>query len=150
MDRTPRVDRRTALRRTACASAASIFALAGCVSLEVPTEPASGSNVHGEFTLGAKTSGWHGVAPEEITEERNPELRMLPGKSVELTLENLDGEPHKLVIEDSGGNTLVESPELAERGESRTVTFEADQEMTSYLCEYHSVKMRGDMLVTTY
>lgn len=150
MTRPPRNDRRTFLKRTAGVSAASLSALGGCLNFSLPKSPASGAFKHRKYTLGAKASGWEGIAPELIRDERNPELSMEPGKTIEITWTNLDGKPHKLIIEDSLGNTLRQSPTISRRGKTHTVTFRAKQRMTTYRCQYHPVQMYGEMLVTQY
>jgi plastocyanin len=71
-----------------------------------------------------------------------------PGTTIELTWENFDGKRHKFVIQNSLGETLVESAESASPGEMQTVTFEASQEMTTYLDPRYPVQMRGELLVT--
>lgn len=147
MDRTLATDRRTAMK---LAAGTSLSALAGCTNLEIRTRPPSGESAAESFELGAESSGWRGVAPEQIRGSHNPVLRMKPGSSVELTWRNLDGERHRFVVEDSNGHTLVESEESSERGATVTVTFEASQEMTTYLDPYHRVYTIGEMLVTPY
>lgn len=147
MARTPPPTRRSVLK---LAAGASVSALAGCTTLQVTGNEPSGEDPTTAFELGAKSGGWVGLAPSQIEGTRNPILRMTPGTSIELTWENLDGEVHQFVIRDSLGETLVESRTSAERGARRTVTFEADQAMTTYLDPRHEVIMRGEMLVTTH
>lgn len=144
MDRTLPMDRRTAARLLA---GASVTALTGCTRLRV-TNPASGVRSATTFRLNAKSGGWRGVAPEQIRDERNPILRLPPSATVELTWENLDGKRHRFVVEDSAGRTLVESAASSTKGETRTVTFQASQEMTTYLDPAYPVQMRGEILVT--
>lgn len=146
------MDRRTMLKLIASGSTASFPTLAGCVNVRftVPPDPASGAYSHEAYTLGAKATGWRGIAPEEVRSELNPELKFRPGKSIRLQWKNLDSARHKVVIEDSLGNTLYESEELSHRGETRTMTFGSSQEMTTYRCPYHPVQMRGNVLCTEY
>lgn len=150
MTRTPGVDRRRFLRRAAAASAPSLAALSGCITFNLPKNPASGSREHRRFVLGARQSGWLGIAPDSIREERNPELSMVPGRPVEITVRNIDGRRHQFVIENSLGKSLHEFPELTERGQAITRTVEPTQEMTTYLCDHYPVQMRGAMLVTRF
>lgn len=138
--------RRTVVKH---AAVASLAALSGCASLRIETRAASGAEADTTFRLGAQASGWKGLAPEQIRDERNPILRMTPGSTVEVSWVNLDGKAHRFAIEDSTGTTLVESEESAAQGATRTVTFEATQEMTTYLDPGYSVLMRGDLIVVT-
>lgn len=146
------MNRRTMLRYIASGSITSFSALAGCVNVRftVPPDPASGAYSREAYTLGAKTTGWRGIAPEEIRSELNPELKFRPGKSIRLRWTTLDSARHKVVIENSLGDTLYESEELSTRDETRTMTFESSQEMTTYRCQYHPVQMRGDVLCTEH
>lgn len=143
MDSSLSTDRRTAARLV---GAASLTALSGCAGLRL-TNPASGVSSDTTFRLGAEAGGWTGRAPEQILDERNPVLRLPPSETVELTWENVDGKRHRLVVEDSGGRTLVESAASSTRGETRSVTFEARREMTTYLDPAYPVQMRGEILV---
>ena len=144
MDRSLRADRRTAVR---FAGVASLTALTGCAGLRF-TSPASGVSSARRFELGAETGGWMGRVPEQIQDERNPILRLPPSGTVDLTWVNLDGKRHRFAVEDSGGRTLVKSAASSTRGETRTVSFEASQEMTTYLDPVYPVQMRGEILVT--
>lgn len=139
------------LKLTASGSAAFLSALAGCVNITIPSKPpASGAYSHEEYTIGAKKTGWRGIAPKEIRDDLNPELKFRPGKSIRLRLKNLDGARHKIVIENSLEETLHESKTVSSRGETWTLTFESTQEMTTYLCPYYSVQMRGTVLCTEH
>lgn len=142
------VDRRTVVKLAAGASVAPLSAVAGCGGVGFTINPASGAAADTQFTLGARTGGWHGIAPDQIRGERNPILRMPPGATIELTWENLDGKPHRFVIEDSLGHPLVESSGSSARGVTRTVSFEATQQMTTYLDPRYPVYMRGELLVS--
>lgn len=147
MARTPPTDRRSVLK---LAAGASLSALAGCTNLRVTMTEPSGEHANGAFELGAHSGGWKGLAPEQVEGDKNPILRMAPGDRIELTWRNLDDEPHQFVVEDSTGERLVESAVTEEQGATRTVTFEAAQEMTTYLDPHQHVLMRGEMMVTSY
>lgn len=139
------------LKLTASGSAASLSPLAGCVNISIPTKPpASGAFSHEEYTLGAKATGWRGIVPKEIRDELNPELKFRPEKTIRLRWKILDSARHKIVIENSLGETLHESEPVSGRGETQTLTFESTQEMTIYLCPYHPVQMRGVILCTEH
>ncbi|UPM45169.1 cupredoxin domain-containing protein [Halocatena salina] len=146
------MDRRTMLKFLASGSVASFASVSGCINVRftVPPDPASGAYSHESYTLGAKTTGWRGIAPDEIRSELNPELKFRPGKTIRLRWTVLDGTRHKIIIENSVGKTLYESKENSDRGETRTITFESSQEMTTYYCPYHPIQMRGDVLCTDY
>lgn len=144
MTRVLTADRRAAMKFVA----ASISGLTGCSSLRVTTNSASTASDNTEFKLGARRSGWEGIAPEQYRGNRNPLLRMAPGVLINLTWENLDGKRHRLDIEDSLGRKLVQSTESSQSGDTRTVTFRASEEMTTYLDPQYPVYMRGELLVT--
>ncbi|ADB60875.1 blue (type 1) copper domain protein [Haloterrigena turkmenica DSM 5511] len=97
--------------------------------------------------LGGETSGWQGVAPDDIAGETNPTLELEAGTTYELTWENLDGQPHNFVIESEGGEQLERTDLLMEQGETQTLEFEATSEMAEYYCEPHSATMRGEISV---
>ena len=138
------------LRLVGGGSAATLSSLAGCFNFNTPENPASGAFSHEEYTLGAKMTGWRGIAPEEINGELNPELKFRPGKSIRVRFENLDGVRHKLVIENSMEDTLEESAVSSKKGETVSMTFESSQQMTTYICPYYSVQMTGSVLCTKY
>lgn len=140
------VDRRRYLK---VAGTAALVPLAGCTLPVIKTNPASSAYPHRRFVIGAEASAWRGIEPEEVADERNPTLHLLPGKTTRIVWRNLDGKRHKLVVEDSMENVLHESDVSTERGETHTLTMEVTQEMTTYLCEFHEVSMRGDILVST-
>ncbi|MBX0296746.1 hypothetical protein [Haloarcula nitratireducens] len=140
------MDRRTVLTLT---TGASLSILSGCTNLRITPVQPSGEHANTEFKLGAHSGGWEGLAPKQIEGKRNPILRTAPEQSIRLTWKNLDGSPHRFAIENSIGETLVESEESSERGATRTVTFESAQEMTTYLDPLNPVTMRGELLVTS-
>lgn len=144
------MNRRTVLNHIASGSILSLSALSGCINFTIPTEPASGAFSHDTYTLGAKTTGWRGIEPKEVRNELNPILTFRPGASIRLRWTTLDSARHKIVFENSRGETLYESKELSRHGETRTMTFEATQELTTYFCLYHPVQMRGEVLCTRH
>lgn len=150
MVRNASTSRRGLLKLAASGSVATLSSLAGCFNFNTPKNPASGAFSHREYTLGAKTTGWRGIEPEEVNGELNPELKFRPGKSIRVRWKNLDGVRHTFVIEDSLGRTLEESKPASERGETRSLTFESTQEMTTYICPSHAVQMTGSILCTKY
>ncbi|WP_238709603.1 PQQ-dependent sugar dehydrogenase [Natronorubrum halophilum] len=97
--------------------------------------------------LGGETSGWVGVAPDDIADEENPTLELEEGTAYELTWENLDGQAHNFVIEGSDGEELERTELMTEQGETQTLEFEATSEMAEYYCEPHAGTMRGEISV---
>ncbi|WP_339103510.1 PQQ-dependent sugar dehydrogenase [Haloterrigena salinisoli] len=97
--------------------------------------------------LGGETSGWQGVAPDDIEGETNPTLELEAGTTYEVTWENLDGQPHNFVIESGEGEELERTELMMQQGETQTLEFEATSEMAEYYCEPHSATMRGDISV---
>lgn len=150
MVRPPSTSRRGLLKFAASGSVATLSSLAGCFNFNAPENPASGAFSHQHYTLGAETTGWRGIEPEEINGELNPELTFRPGKSIRIRWKNLDGVRHKFVIQDSTDHTLEESKSATQRGATRTIRFESKQEMTTYVCPDHSIQMTGSILCTKY
>ena len=141
-----RLTRRRALQALA---GAATTAVSGCVKVDTSlNDPPFGPDEVAEYRLGAITSAWMGLEPSLIEQLRNPTFELVPGQEVEITWVNLDGNPHQLLIEDGTGDVLIESAVTRTEGATRTVRFQARQEMVEYLCDFHPVKMRGAMLVT--
>lgn len=63
------------------------------------------------------------------------------GEDYTLTWTNEDGQPHNFVIEDEGGEHLVETESISEG--SQTVEFTATEGMAEYYCSVHPQSMRG-------
>ena len=143
-----RLTRRRALQALAGATTAG---LAGCIKVDASiNEPPYGPGDVASYRLGATTSAWMGLAPPVIENLRNPTIEVLPGQEVEITWVNLDGNRHKFLIEDGTGDVLVESEATTTEGATRTVRFEARQEMVEYVCEFYPVQMHGTLLVTSH
>ncbi len=135
-DTEPALSRRNVLRSSAALSVAG-FALPGAAQEEgLPTE----------IRLGARISGWVGIEPDAIADERNPTLQLVQGETYTLTWENLDGAGHNFSIESEDGEEQFVSTEIvAGAGETQTVEFTAEEGMANYYCEPHPVSMRGDI-----
>ncbi len=88
---------------------------------------------------------WYGIAPEEIEGEENPTLEFEDGEAYELVWINADGAEHELVLESDDGEELEESDSSETGGETVSVTFEADEDVTEYYCAFHPESMRGDV-----
>jgi len=116
-----RLSRRTVLKSSAALTAAGLAPTVGAQEA-FPSE----------IELGGRTSGWIGQSPDEITDERNPTLRLEAGQEYTLTWENLDGAQHNFNIEDEGGNDLVSTDLFSESGETQTVEFTAEEAMAEY------------------
>jgi len=121
-----RLSRRTVLKSSAALTAAGLAPTVGAQEA-FPSE----------IELGGRTSGWIGQSPDEITDERNPTLRLEAGQEYTLTWENLDGAQHNFNIEDEGGNDLVSTDLFSESGETQTVEFTAEEAMAEYYCGPH-------------
>ena len=147
MGSTRRLTRRRALGTLA---GGALTASAGCLELDTSAlrSPPFGPNEIAAYRVGATTGAWVGLEPPIIAQLRNPTLEFAPGQRVEITWVNLDGNPHQFLVEDSTGNVLVRSEVTTTEGATRTVTFEARQEMVEYVCDFHPVQMRGVILVT--
>jgi plastocyanin len=97
------------------------------------------------IVLGGRTSYWLGLTPSPIEGEQNPTLKLREGEQYRLVWVNLDGMRHELHLEDDEGN-VVHRTEAAERvGATRSVTFEADESLAGYRCEYHPEQMVGSV-----
>ncbi|WP_232702872.1 PQQ-dependent sugar dehydrogenase [Halobacterium wangiae] len=101
-----------------------------------------------EFRLGGEIGGWQGQTPASIEGVNNPTLELQDGQEYSIVWENLDGQPHNVVVVDADGNQLVRSDIVTEQGATQTVTFTATTEMTEYLCEVHPNTMVGGVSVT--
>lgn len=146
--RPTRSTRSTRRRALAAVASSGLAALAGCGSLPARVSVETERNSFEVFALDAHASGWHGVRPRAIRDERNPLLRTRPGTTVRLAWTNADGKPHRFVVEDSNGNRLFQTRRTTEEGERVTASFEATQEMTTYRDPNNPVTMHGEVLVT--
>ncbi|WP_254861972.1 PQQ-dependent sugar dehydrogenase [Halovivax gelatinilyticus] len=97
--------------------------------------------------LDGQSDGWIGRAPEAIEDERNPTLELESGETYEVVWENVDGVAHNFVIIDEAGEHLLETDLVSEEGETQSVEFEADAEMTEYYCAPHPQTMRGEIAI---
>lgn len=95
------------------------------------------------IALGGRVDYWLGLAPTAIEGQQNPTLQLRAGEQYRLTWVNLDGERHRWQIEDEAGNPLQRTDPARRFGATRTVTFEATEEMAQYRCEYHPERMQG-------
>lgn len=98
------------------------------------------------FEFGGATRGWQARAPESISGATNPTLTLQPGTTYRFKWENVDGQPHNVVIVDGEGNQL-ERTELITEG-TQTLTFTATAEMSEYYCEAHPTSMRGSISIS--
>lgn len=130
----------SASRRRVLQAAAAAGGVVGLGNVALAQETQS-------IELGGETSGWIGVAPEEIADETNPTLELEEGTTYEITWENLDGAAHNIVIVDSEGEDLERTELMSEEGETQSLEFEATSEMAEYYCEPHRATMRGEISV---
>lgn len=80
----------------------------GLSSTVTAQETSSGEDHHGTccFRLGGRVSGWQGRGPQSIAGQKNPTLRVEPGRTYGLVWQNLDGQPHTFALRDSNGKNL--------------------------------------------
>ncbi|GAB3017634.1 cupredoxin domain-containing protein [Natronobiforma cellulositropha] len=144
------LSRRTML---ALATGATVTALAGCTS---DGNGSSGDTVDPDewddvdtIVLEGSRQHWVGVSPAAIEDESNPTLGLVAGRTYELTWENVDGQAHNLEIRDGSGTILEETDYVNDEGETTSVTFEATEEMDTYVCAPHPGSMVGAIDVFT-
>lgn len=101
-----------------------------------------------EIELVARADGWEGVKPPEIEGERNPRITLVAGWKYLLTWENGDGNTHDIRIVTAADESILNSDDSRDRGQSVTVEFTASQEMSEYYCTYHPESMRGSIRIT--
>ena len=147
-----RSDRRLTRRRALQALAGTATtALGGCIKVDTSiNDPPFGPDETAHYRLGATTVSWLGLDPPLIARIRNPTLQFPPGKQVEITWVNLDGNTHQFLIEDGTGDVLAKTEATTTEGATRTIRFEARQEMVEYVCDFYPAQMRGTLLVTPY
>ncbi|MGQ3720081.1 PQQ-dependent sugar dehydrogenase [Natrialba aegyptia] len=130
------LSRRLLLQATALASASGF----------ATTALAQDDGFGNEIELGGRTSGWVGQSPEQIADEDNPTLELVPGESYTLTWENLDGAGHNFAIEGADGEeNFVETEIVSGVGETQEVEFTAEEGMAEYYCQPHPTSMRGEI-----
>ncbi len=89
--------------------------------------------------------GWTGIFPDRIAGERNPEVFLFEGRWYEITIENFSGEEHDFKIEDSAGDIVFDSGEIADKREEK-FEFKAEDGMVSYFSSFGG-GMRGDIVI---
>ncbi|NHN57732.1 MULTISPECIES: plastocyanin/azurin family copper-binding protein [Halorussus] len=97
------------------------------------------------FRFVGSTEGWQGLAPSSIQGETNPTLQMVPGNLYAIHWINGDGAPHNVEIKNDLNQELVRSDITARGGATQTVKFLATEQMTEYYCQYHPLRMSGDI-----
>lgn len=117
-----------------------------------PTETPEGTPEPGAagttYEFGGEVGGWVGRSPGEIEGEQNPTLELEAGVTYEVIWENVDGAPHDFTIQDDQGEDIAATETMDDQGATRTLTFEASPEMTTYICTVHPNTMIGDIEVT--
>ncbi|WP_225741291.1 plastocyanin/azurin family copper-binding protein [Halorussus halophilus] len=144
--------RRTFLRTVGAASALGGAGVVGAqettTEQETTTSGEETTSVTGDVTtilLGARTDYWLGLAPQEIEGVQNPTLPLRADGQYQLLWVNLDGERHRLLINDDSGETL-ETGDFSEAvGAKRALPFVANESMAQYQCEFHPEQMRGSL-----
>ncbi|WP_408960101.1 PKD domain-containing protein [Natrinema sp. 74] len=95
-----------------------------------------------------QTSGWIGIAPDAIADERNPTLILQEGESYEIGWTRGDGAQHNIAIQNENDEVVDDlATEVVTDPEDQWLEFEASSEMVSYLCEVHPTSMVGDIQV---
>ncbi|MFB6129243.1 MAG: plastocyanin/azurin family copper-binding protein [Salinigranum sp.] len=100
-----------------------------------------------EIKLGGQISGWQGMSPQSINGTTNPTLNLQPGQTYRITWVNLDGAPHNIAILNSNGDVLLKTQIMSQKGEMQSVTFTANESMTTYICQVHPSSMVGNVSV---
>ena len=96
-----------------------------------------------EIRLGGQVSGWVGQSPGSIHGKTNPTLTLKPGTTYKISWTDLDGVEHQLQILDANGKVLEQTENGQDRGETKSVTFTAMQQMKQYRCKFHPTTMKG-------
>lgn len=94
-----------------------------------------------------QTSGWVGIAPDEIDGEQNPTLVLVENEEYEIGWTAGDGSAHNIAIRDEEGNVIDDlATEITDEPDSdQWLHFEATAEMAEYVCEPHQGVMAGDI-----
>ena len=137
--------RRTFVKLAAGSTAATL--LAGCSSDDGDdggdVDPDDWEDVDEIRLTGHTTDGWTGIEPEVIDGVSNPTLLLFEGREYDLAWENEDGVTHNLELRDDGESTLEETEYVGDQGETTSITFEATEEMVTYVCNPHPNDMAG-------
>jgi plastocyanin len=147
------------------ATGASVFvvAAAGCLgdddgeSDDNGEDDGNGDNADGEFKIDPGTevvldgysSHWEGVEPSDIDGEQNPTLVLEDGGDYTIEWINADGVNHDLQIWDEDDELIddLATESISDEGEGDSLSFTADAEMATYVCEYHATNQVGDLVV---
>ncbi|MFA9416223.1 twin-arginine translocation signal domain-containing protein [Natrinema sp. HArc-T2] len=151
------VSRRTALKLTG--AAASTALIAGCSGggngngngngnggSDGPAEIESGAKI--EFD--GQTGGWEGLSPSSIEGATNPTLVLTEGETYEMGWTTGDGAQHNIEIRNDSGdvvNDLKTEGTSSQEPEDQWLEFEASSDMTTYICEFHTTTMVGELQV---
>ena len=149
------VSRRTALKLTG--AAASTALVAGCSGggngngngngdSSGPVEVEAGTQIE----LDGQTAGWEGISPSSIEGATNPTLVLTEGETYEIGWTTGDGAQHNIEIRNDSGdvvNDLKTEGTSSQEPEDQWLEFEASSEMTTYICEFHTTTMVGDLQV---
>ncbi|WP_435180011.1 cupredoxin domain-containing protein [Halorussus sp. AFM4] len=101
------------------------------------------------FRFVGSVPGWQALAPSGIQGKTNPTLRLVPGRTYAVIWINGDGAPHNWEIENEADETLVRSDVMERGGARQTVKFQATEEMSVYYCQYHPLRMRGEIEIVS-
>ncbi|WP_137286858.1 cupredoxin domain-containing protein [Halorussus salinisoli] len=131
--------------RRAFVRAAGATAAAGAVAATGADEATAQAET---YRFGGEVAAWQGREPSAIEGQSNPTIELEAGNEYEFWFENLDGQPHNIVIQDGDGNAIAESELVQEQGATGSITFTATPQMTQYICTVHPTTMVGDLEVT--
>ena len=147
MTREENVSRRTVLKLGGAAASTAI--VAGCLGNgddDETVDPDDWEDVE-EIELEGTAQEWIGASPGHIDGESNPTLVLFEGNEYEITWENADDLPHDFQIRDDDDTVLEETERVETEGETASVTFEATEEMTTYICSFHEADQVGDIQI---
>ncbi len=96
-----------------------------------------------------ESSGWIGIAPDDIEGEENPTLVLEEGESYEIGWTEGDGATHNIEIRNEDGEVVddLETDFTDEPNDDQWLEFEASDEMAAYVCAPHEDAMIGDIEV---
>ncbi|NHN58382.1 MULTISPECIES: PQQ-binding-like beta-propeller repeat protein [Halorussus] len=100
-----------------------------------------------EYRFAGRIAGWEARAPSRLEGQVNPTLELEAGQTYSVVWENVDGAPHDFVIQDADGNRIVGTEVYASQGETVTLSFQATEEMSRYICTVHPNSMVGDVQI---
>ncbi|WP_265109939.1 PKD domain-containing protein [Halosolutus halophilus] len=157
MTDTDSYSRRTMLKIT---GAAGVTALAGCGGSGDGDGGDGGGGGDGdgaadadwgsveEFYFSGQVSHWGAEEPAFLEGEENPTITLIEGQEYTFRWYNNDGITHNMEIRDENDEVIedYQSEDVGTEGEEASIEgVTATQEMTTYICQYHSSTQVGDI-----